>query len=60
MDKIINAKNKKIHALKDEHNTLCGMNDKGIEGYEKPVWNPTNLEINCKLCLKKMDKEKGS
>lgn len=58
MIKIINEENKKVHFLKDEHDTLCGMNDKGVEGYAKPVWTPTELEVNCKLCLKKLEKIK--
>jgi len=55
--KIINAKNKKVHYIADAHHTLCGMSDEGVEGYAKPVWTPTTLEVNCKLCLKRMPKK---
>jgi hypothetical protein len=56
MNKIINEKNKKVHYLKDAHTTLCNMSDAGIEGYAKPVWLPTDKEVDCKLCLKKLEK----
>ncbi|PCS00118.1 hypothetical protein [Lactococcus fujiensis] len=53
MQKIINVKNKKVHFLQSEHQTMCGLTDKGVEGYAKPIWQATNLDVNCKLCLKK-------
>lgn len=56
MNKIINEKNKKVHYLEKEHLTLCGMSDEGVEGYAKPVWTSTTAKVNCKLCLKKLEK----
>ena len=58
MDKIINEKNKKVHFLKDTHTTLCGMSDTGVVEYAKPVWKETTAEVNCKLCLKKIEKDR--
>jgi len=55
MKKIKNEKNGKIHYLYDEHHTLCGMSDAGVEGYTSPVWTATEYDVNCKLCLKKYD-----
>jgi len=56
LDKIINEKNKKVHYIIDPHTTLCGMSDAGVEGYAKPIWKPTDKEVDCKLCLKKLSK----
>jgi hypothetical protein len=58
LDKIINEKNKKVHYLApdDAHQTLCGMSDNGVAGYEKPLWTKTDATVSCKLCLKKLEK----
>jgi hypothetical protein len=54
MRKIRNEKNGKIHYLSDAHTTLCGMNDAGIEGFERPQWVDTEADVDCKLCLRRV------
>ena len=54
-----NMKNKKIHYFISDNITLCNMDiSKVIPGYKLAEYIEVNLDVDCKLCLRKIRKDK--